>query len=173
MELKVKFEECVNQYLKVKYPSGITYKTSDNISLMIFGLIVRPKNGQILKDHNDGVLIRLNDQWVHDGRVYLPEENIRLATKIIINTMYTELFTELDQFSSGIHSLRYRGINDCIRAFIYRYEMNNSIDLDRLKKAYYRYRKNLEKISGNQVSKCPQAIKPQRNYGEYFTRALR
>ena len=161
MEIKVRFEPLVNNYLRSKYPDGIRYDLSDNLTIYMFSLLMVPKMGEITKDETDGVSILLTQQFYECGRVFIPEKVKPAASRFVVNQIYNELFQEISFVLQNNRLKRYKGLNDFIHKFMVRYNLDHPSDFERFKKAFYRFKKKQEK---NFVDFVPK-VSPRSIYG--------
>jgi hypothetical protein len=158
MEIKVKFDPIVNNYLKSKYPNGIKYDLSDNLTLFVYSLLVVPKPGEITKDDPDGVSILLSKLFLDSGRVFIPEYLKADIPKYVLNHIEHEMFQELVLLIQNNRHKRFKGINLLIHKFMIRHNIDGCSDIDRFKKAFYRYRKKFEINFPASVPNCPLEI---------------
>lgn len=157
VNLQVRFDPLTTTYLQKRYPDGIRYDFTDNVSLFIFSLLRRPSPGEITKEEMNGVIIHLPNQFVNDGLVYLPDTLHKQVRTFIGNFIEQELFNELRVLLCNTPDKRFRGINSVIDVFMERYGLNRVADRERFKKAFYRYRQKHEKILGTIVPSRPLA----------------
>ena len=155
MEIKVKFDPIVNNYLKSRYPNGIKYDITDNLTLFVFSLLCVPSPGELTKDDPEGVSILLTKQFLASGRIYLPEKIKADIPKYVLNHIEEEMFQELVILIQNNRHKRFKGINILIQNFLVRYNLDSCADVDRFKKAFYRYRKKFEINFGAPVPNCP------------------
>jgi hypothetical protein len=151
MILQIRFDPLVNSFLKNKYPEGIKYCASDNISLAVFGLLCIPKVGDINVTEDDGIQIFLPDQYRHDNRTFLPHRSRHLINQTVSNQIKQELFKELEIQIQLYRGQRYSGINECIKRYMVRYGLDLHTDFETYKRAFHRHRKRNEYFSGDDV----------------------
>ncbi len=173
MTVKVRFDLIANCYLKERYPEGIRYDTTDNLTIFLFSLFRKPKPGEINRDESDGVLIILSDQWVHDGRIFISASSVKSAKLFVENFVKDQLFHELELLLVNTPHKRFRGINFCIDNFMNRYGLDKAADRERFKKAFYRHRQKIEKISGSFVPSRPLDLNTNVPYHGYPSPASR
>jgi len=155
MEIKVKFDPIVDNYLKTKYPNGIRYDLTDNLTIFMFSLLMVPKQGEISKDETDGVSILLTKQFYHCGRVFIPDRVKEDVSKYIVNHITNELFNELLMLIQNNRYKRYKGIRHLIKNYLIRYNLDQCAEIERFKKAFYRFQKKQENILPDFVPMCP------------------